>query len=81
LTVALLIELIAPIDQACFNPARDFGPRLITFFAGWKSIAIPGPRGGFFSVYILSPFVGALLGGGFWLVLFAWIRGISHRLK
>jgi glycerol uptake facilitator protein len=63
LTVAVLISVIAPLTQACFNPARDFGPRLFSFFAGWGEIAIPGPRGGFFTVYILSPTVGAVAGG------------------
>lgn len=69
LTVAVLISVIAPLTQACFNPARDFGPRVVAFFAGWGAIAIPGPRGGFFTVYILAPIVGAILGGGLYLRL------------
>jgi glycerol uptake facilitator protein len=63
LTVSILISVIAPLTQAGFNPARDFGPRLFAYFAGWGRIAIPGSRGGFFTVYILSPIVGALVGG------------------
>ena len=63
LTVAALICVIAPLTQACFNPARDFGPRLFAFLAGWGEIALPGPRGyGFFTVYILSPIAGATAG-------------------
>lgn len=65
LTVAILISVIAPLTQACFNPARDFGPRLVAAAAGWGEIALPGPNGrGFFTVYILAPLAGALAGGG-----------------
>jgi glycerol uptake facilitator protein len=65
LTVAALISIAAPLTQACFNPARDFGPRLFTFLAGWGTAAMPGPNGsGFFTVYILAPIVGAVAGGG-----------------
>ena len=65
LTVAALICIIAPLTQACFNPARDFGPRLFAYFAGWGSIALPGPRGAaFLTVYILSPTAGAIIGVG-----------------
>lgn len=71
LTVATCISIIAPLTQAGFNPARDFGPRLFAWFAGWKEIAIPGPRGGFFIVYILSPIIGAVLGGGIYRYLLA----------
>ena len=60
--VTVLICLLAVLTQGGFNPARDFGPRLFAFFAGWGEIAIPGPRGGFFTVYILAPLVGALGG-------------------
>jgi len=61
-TVAVLISLFAPLTQAGWNPARDFGPRIVAFLAGWGSIAIPGPHGGFW-VYILGPMVGGPLGG------------------
>ena len=63
LTVTSIICLVAPLTQAGLNPARDFGPRLFAWLAGWKAVAIPGPRGGFFTVYILSPIIGALAGG------------------
>ncbi|MEN6347010.1 MAG: MIP/aquaporin family protein [Armatimonadia bacterium] len=63
LTVSALISLLAPISQAGFNPARDFGPRIVAYLAGWRSIAIPGPEGGFFTVYVLGPCLGALVGG------------------
>lgn len=68
--VAAIISVVAPLTQAALNPARDFGPRLVSFFLGWDQIAIPGPRGGWFTVYILAPCVGAVIGGGIqrWLV-------------
>jgi glycerol uptake facilitator protein len=64
LTVAIIISIVAPLTQAALNPARDFGPRLVSYMLGWGDIAIPGPRNGFFTVYILSPIVGALFGAG-----------------
>lgn len=51
--------------QLGWNPARDFGPRLIAFFAGWRKQAIPGPQNGFW-VYIVGPFFGALFGAAFY---------------
>ena len=60
-TVAILLSLFAPITQAGWNPARDFGPRLVALAAGWGEIAIPGPRNGFW-VYIVGPLVGGPIG-------------------
>lgn len=63
LTVAALISVIAPLTQACFNPARDFGPRLFAFLVGWGQVALPGPTPtGVFSVYIVAPILGAVVG-------------------
>ncbi|WP_037854098.1 MIP/aquaporin family protein [Streptomyces sp. NRRL S-340] len=45
------------------NPARDFGPRLFTFFAGWGDLALPGSEPGSFSAYWWVPIVGPLVGG------------------
>lgn len=73
LTVMGIISLLAPLTQAGLNPARDFGPRLVAYLSGWGWVAIPGPRGGFFTVYILGP----LLGGAAAAVLF---RGAFQRL-
>ncbi len=64
LVVTVLICLLAVLTQGGFNPARDFGPRVFAYLAGWGEIAIPGPRGGFFTVYIVAPIVGGLIGAG-----------------
>jgi len=52
------------------NPARDFGPRLFTFFAGWGDTAIPGPGG-----YLWIPIVGPLVGGAIGAVLYDFFIG------
>ncbi len=60
LTVTLLICMIAPYTQGGFNPARDFSPRIIAYFTGWKSVAFPTPNFSFFTVYIVSPILGGI---------------------
>lgn len=67
--LAAIISVIAPLTQAGLNPARDFGPRLVAFAAGWGSIAIPGPHAGFW-VYVVGPLVGALVAGGAYVFIF-----------
>jgi glycerol uptake facilitator protein len=78
MTVAALISLLAPISQAGLNPARDFGPRIVAFLAGWGSIAIPGPHGSAIWVYIVAPLIGGPLGAGLAHGLFASGRA-SHE--
>lgn len=56
-TVGGLISVIAPLTQAGFNPARDFGPRIIAWLAGWKAIAFQG-----WWIYVVAPIVGAPIG-------------------
>lgn len=61
LTVSSIIFFVAPLTQAGLNPARDAGPRLVAYLAGWQSAALPDAVGGWFWVYILAPVVGAAL--------------------
>jgi glycerol uptake facilitator protein len=76
LTVTILICVIAPLTQACFNPARDFGPRLFASIAGWGEVALPGPRGtGFLTVYILAPLAGGIAGVGLGRGVGRWLSG------
>ncbi|MCA9191529.1 MAG: aquaporin family protein [Planctomycetales bacterium] len=65
LTVAALISVIGPLTQACFNPARDFAPRLFSALVGWGFIALPADLS-WITVYIMAPCLGAILGGGIW---------------
>ncbi|HSZ41902.1 MAG TPA: MIP/aquaporin family protein [Trebonia sp.] len=69
------------------NPARDFGPRLLAFFAGWGHVALPGTynsgTGFAFSNYFWIPIVGPLIGGVVGIVLYdLFIGDVLHaRLK
>ncbi|MGP8161848.1 MAG: aquaporin, partial [Candidatus Dormibacteria bacterium] len=49
------------------NPARDFGPRLWAFLAGYGQVALPGTfnngAGFSFSNYFWIPIIGPLVGG------------------
>lgn len=60
LTITILICLIAPFTQAGFNPARDFAPRLFSYLAGWKEVAIPNIQ--IIMVYVLGPILGGVCG-------------------
>lgn len=51
------------------NPARDFGPRLLTWFEGWGRLAFPG-AGEYFGHYWWIPIVGPLIGGAVGIVVY-----------
>jgi len=68
------------------NPARDFGPRLFAYFAGWGKVALPGTYNspGFnFSNYFWVPIVGPLIGGIIGVVVYdLFVGDVLHaRLK
>lgn len=47
------------------NPARDLGPRLVAWIAGWGKVAMPGDYGNvntYFWIPIAGPLVGAVIG-------------------
>lgn len=56
------------------NPARDFGPRLFAWLAGWGNNALPGPFG-----YFWVPILGPLVGGGIAPFVYKWF--ISNTLS
>ena len=72
LIIGLLVALIGAsmgyLEAWPLNPARDFGPRLFCFFAGWGSSAFPSPDG-YWWVPILAPLLGAVAGGGAYQLL------------
>jgi glycerol uptake facilitator protein len=64
LTITMLISLLGPLTMACFNPARDLGPRLFSSLAGWGTVPFAANGWGWLTVYIIAPVAGGLLGGG-----------------
>ena len=63
LTVTLLISLIGPLTMACFNPARDLGPRLWSAVAGWGTVPFTANGWGWLTVYVVAPLLGGQVGG------------------
>jgi glycerol uptake facilitator len=69
------------------NPARDFGPRIFAWIAGWGKVAMPGTfnngMGFHFSNYFWIPIVGPIIGGIIGVLLYDFFIGdILHaRLK
>ena len=70
-TVATLICTFGPVTGCGMNPARDLGPRLITLFAGWGTVAAEAAW-----VYTLGPVAGAILGATMYDQLF---RGVAPK--
>jgi len=63
LLIAVIGGSMGPLTGFALNPARDFGPKLFTFLAGWGKVAFTGGRDiPYFLVPIFGPLVGACLG-------------------
>ena len=61
--VVLLIGMTYGLNAGyAINPARDFGPRVFTYFAGWGSQVFTA-HDGWWWVPIVAPCVGAVVGG------------------
>jgi len=68
LIVAVIGASMGYLEAWAINPARDFGPRLFCFFAGWGSSALPSPDQ-YWWVPIVGPLLGGVLGGAAYQLL------------
>lgn len=63
LLVAVIGGSMGPLTGFALNPARDFGPRVFAFIAGWGNVAFTGGKDiPYFLVPIFGPLAGACLG-------------------
>ena len=87
LAVAAIGMSYGPNAGYAINPARDFGPRLLSYFGGWGQVAMPGTYhaigGPNFTGYFWIPIVGPLIGAVIGVVLYdLFIGDVLHaRLK
>ena len=69
LLIGILIAVIGgslgPLTGFAMNPARDFGPKLFAYFAGWDFALTGAKEIPYFIVPIVAPILGACFGG--WL--------------
>lgn len=67
LMIGLLVAAIGAsagyLEAWAINPARDFGPRLLAWFAGYDQAAFPAP-GHYWWVPVAAPLLGGVLGAG-----------------
>ncbi|MDN3681994.1 MIP/aquaporin family protein [Vibrio tapetis subsp. quintayensis] len=63
--IAVIGGSLGPLTGFAMNPARDFGPKLFAYFAGWEHALTGAKDIPYFIVPILGPIAGACFGG--WL--------------
>lgn len=63
LLIAVIGAAMGPLTGFALNPARDFGPKLFAFLAGWGEVAFTGARDiPYFLVPVFGPILGAIVG-------------------
>jgi len=76
LAVAAISAAFGPLTGPAISPARDFGPRLFVWIAGWGGDVMGGGRA---VPYVLIPIIAPLLGGLIGAALY--VRWIGEPLK
>lgn len=80
LIVAVIGLAYGPNAGYAINPARDFGPRLFAYFAGWGETALPG-NGPWFSGFWWIPIAGPLIGGVVGVLIYEFVIGSVLRAR
>lgn len=62
LIVAAIGASMGYLEAWAINPARDLGPRIFAYIAGWGPQAFPSP-GNYWWVPIVGPLIGGVVGG------------------
>lgn len=63
LLIAVIGSSLGPLTGFAMNPARDFGPKLFAYLAGWDYALSGGKQIPYFIVPIVAPILGACFGG------------------
>ena len=72
IVIAVIGASFGPLTGFAMNPARDFGPKLFAYFAGWGDVALTGARSNpYFWVPIVGPICGAMAGAWVYVKLIA----------
>ncbi len=84
LTIGLLVAAIGAsagyLEAWAINPARDLGPRLFAWMAGWGAAALPSP-GNYWWVPIAGPLLGGVVGGGLYQYLIRPFLPAWHKAR
>jgi glycerol uptake facilitator protein len=61
--VAAIGASMGYLEAWAINPARDLGPRIFAYFAGWGASAFPSP-GSYWWIPVIGPLLGGVIGAG-----------------
>ncbi len=72
LIIGLLVAAIGAsmgyLEAWAINPARDLGPRVFAYFAGWGASALPSPDN-YWWIPIVGPLIGGIIGAAAYQIL------------
>ena len=75
LTITIMINVVGPLTDAGFNPARDVMPRVWACIVGWGNIAFGGNPFETIMVYTVSPLIAGTLAA----LLYKFVLAPMHK--